>query len=484
MSNLTSNQISNQMSKSLAFHQRFDRLRNRLLFSYWLMMALILGVFSGAVYLLVAHDRNQQLNSHLHQVAESSIKILDVIHHEYHELTTEPKYRGYIPIQPNGKPVPITLGELMGKYENMREVKSGITPTVIAPAMESITPMEQGVEWYDEHKHLMIREGRVFLATVLPENIPINGLLQQDGNIRSFIHPVYQNSTSGNSSGTQILGYVRVTESTLNLELELNRLRWSLGVGVMIVAGLAALSGIWLTRESIKPVSASFSRLQQFTADASHELRNPLTAIRASIAVMQSHPERIHSADIGKLKAMAAATAQMTQLVDDLLLLARTDQQIPDRQSWREIPLDEMLEDLVDSHQDQADAAQITLQCDSLSPILVYGDPLQLSRLFRNLLANALQYTPPKGTITVSCQHSNNYVLVGVSDTGIGIAPEHLDHIFARFWRADQARSQYDNGSGLGLSIVKMIAQGHGGDVTVKSVLGMGSCFEVKLPTR
>ncbi len=255
----------------------------------------------------------------------------------------------------------------------------------------------------------------------------------------------------------------------------------------MIVAGLAAASGIWLTSQSIKPVSASFTRLQQFTADASHELRNPLTAIRASIAVMQSHPERIHAADVAKLAAMAAATAQMTHLVDDLLLLARTDQQVPDRQSWRQIPLDEMLEDLIDAHQDQAKAAGITLECTELLPTLVYGDALQLCRLFRNLLANALQYTPPQGKITISlhnaANYTANYVTVSVSDTGIGISPAHLEHIFERFWRGDQARSYYNGGSGLGLSIVKMIVQGHGGDVMVKSEIGMGSCFEVKLPT-
>ncbi|MEI6427060.1 MAG: HAMP domain-containing sensor histidine kinase [Pseudanabaena sp. ELA607] len=458
-------------------------LRNRLLFSYWLVTAIILGIFSGAVYLLVAHDRNQQLNLHLHQVAESSIKILDVIYHEYHELITEEKYRGSILIQSNGKPSPITLTEMMSKYERDSAMKSGIKPT-----MEAIMPMEQGVEWYDRHRHLMIREGGVFLETALPETIPFDGLLQQHGSIRSFIHPVYQSNYTSSSASRdiatkQVFGYVRVTESTLNLELELNRLSWSLGIGVMIVAGLAALGGIWLTRESIKPVIASFHRLQQFTADASHELRNPLTAIRASIAVMQSHPERIHAADVAKLTAMATATAQMSQLVDDLLLLARTDQQIPDRQSWREIPLDEMLEDLVDSHQDQADAVQITLVCSDLSPTLVYGDPMQFSRLFRNLLANALQYTPPQGTIKITCHRDTNYVLVSVSDTGIGIAPEHLEHIFERFWRADQARSQYGNGSGLGLSIVKMIARGHGGDVTVRSTVGVGSCFEVKIPS-
>lgn len=451
-------------------NRRFHNLRNRLLFSYFLIIAAILGTFSAAVYLLVAHDRNQQLDAHLRQVAASSTGTLEIIQHEYEELTTEDKYKGYVPTGSDGMPVPITLSQLMGKYQ-----AESASQIVVSPLAAS----HQGVEWYDKRQRLMVREGGLFLQTSLPSDIPQHGILIQAGNIRSFTQPAYAVSTM---NPDQILGYVRVTESTFTLEAELRRLRWSLIFGVLTVSGLAALGGIWLTRESLKPVVQSFDQLKQFTSDASHELRNPLTAIRASIAVMQSHPERVHPADVEKLISIATASAQMSQLVDDLLLLARMDRQAPDQSGWRRIALDELLEDLVDLYRDRADQSQISLKSQLISGVEVNGDASQLQQLFMNLLTNALQYTPSGGTVIVSVQRIGTHALVTIQDTGIGIAPEQLPHIFDRFWRADQARSQYEEGSGLGLAIAKTIAQRHQGDITVQSKLGEGSYFYVKLP--
>ncbi|MFQ3616339.1 MAG: HAMP domain-containing sensor histidine kinase [Cyanobacteriota bacterium] len=440
------------------------------MFSYLLVIATILGTFSAALYLLVAHDRNQQLNAHLRQVASSAAATLEIIQHEYEELTTEDQYKGYVPVGLDGRPVPITLSQLMGKYK--AESVSHIPSNPLASS-------HQGVEWYDAQRRLMVREGKVFLQTLISPNVHQQGKLTQLGNIRSLTLPVYSVSKI---NPNQILGYVRVTESTSILEAELHRLRWSLIIGVLTVSGLAALGGIWLTHESLKPVVQSFDQLKQFTSDASHELRNPLTAIRASIAVMQSHPERVHPSDVEKLISIERASAQMSQLVDDLLLLARMDWQAPDRSGWRCIDLDELLEDLVNFYNDQAERSQISLKSQLISSLKVNGDASQLQRLFMNLLTNALQYTPSGGTVIVALQKVGNYALVTVQDTGIGIASQDLPHIFDRFWRADQARNQYQEGSGLGLAIAKTIAQRHQGDITVHSKLGEGSCFYVKLP--
>ncbi|GAB4201868.1 MAG: HAMP domain-containing sensor histidine kinase [Coleofasciculaceae cyanobacterium] len=451
-------------------NRRFHNLRNRLLFSYFLIIAAILGTFSAAVYLLVAHDRNQQLDAHLRQVAASSTGMLEIIQHEYEELTTEDKYKGYVPTGSDGMPVPITLSQLMGKYQAESASQIAVSP---------LAASHQGVEWYDAQRRLMVREGGLFLQTSLASEIPQHGILMQAGNIRSFTKPVYAVSTT---NPAQILGYVRVTESTVTLEAELHRLQWSLVVGVVTVSGLVALGGIWFTRESLKPILQSFNQLKQFTSDASHELRNPLTAIRASIAVMQSHPERIHPADMEKLISIASASAQMSRLVDDLLLLARMDRQAPDQSGWQRIALDELLEDLVDFCRDRAEQSQIFLKSQLIPGVEINGDASQLQQVFTNLLTNALQYTPSNGTVIVSLQRMGTHALVTVQDTGIGIAPEQLPHIFDRFWRADQARSRYEEGSGLGLAIAKTIAQRHQGDITVQSELGEGSRFYVKLP--
>ncbi len=450
-------------------NRRFRRLRNRLWFSYLLVITTILGTFSAVIYSLVAHDRNQQLNTHLRQVAASSAGTLEIIQHEYAELTTEDEYKGYVPAEADGTPVPIPLSQLMGKY------KAGSVSQI---SVNPLTSAHQGVEWYDNQRQLMVREGGLFLQSSLPSEIPRQGTFRQVGQIRSFTQPV----DAVSAASEQVLGYVRVTESTLILEAELRRLKWSLALGITIVGGLAALGSIWLTRESLRPIVQSFDRLKQFTADASHELRNPLTAIRASISVMQSHPERVHPADVEKLGSIAVASAQMSQLVDDLLLLARMDRQAPEQSTWRRIALDELLEDLVDLCRDQAEQVQISLKSQLTPDIEINGDPSQMQRLFTNLLANALQYTLPGGTIVVSLQKLGNRALVAVQDTGIGIAPEQLPYIFDRFWRADQARRQDKDGSGLGLAIAKTIAQRHRGDITAQSQLGQGSRFQVKLP--
>lgn len=447
---------------------QFSRLQTRLLLSYLLVIATILGAFSTAVYAIVARELNQQLNASLRQIAGTSASTLEIIQHEYEELTTEDKYQGYIYGNAEGTLGPISLSQLMDKYRVFS------IPTFVPNPLISD---DQGVEWFDSKQQLMVREGNFFSPEFLPKIVAQPGQIIEKGNIRSFILPVYAGAKS-----EQLLGYVRATKSMDLLNAELRRFQQGLMAGVAIVSGLVTMGGFWLTRESLKPILRSFEQLKQFTSDASHELRSPLTAIRASIAVMQSHPERVHPADVEKLKAIASASAQMSQLVDDLLLLARLDRQAPDRTAWRQIALDEILEDLVDLYSDRAESANLNLQSQLIPNLEVYADPSELSRLFTNLLANALQYTLSGGTVTVSLQRNRTHALIQIEDTGIGIDSDQLPHIFDRFWRADQARSQHQGGSGLGLAIAKTIAQTHGGDITVQSQLGQGSCFQVKIP--
>jgi two-component system, OmpR family, manganese sensing sensor histidine kinase len=137
------------------------------------------------------------------------------------------------------------------------------------------------------------------------------------------------------------------SESTTVLEAELHRLRWGLGLGGVVALGLTAIGGVWLTQESLKPVVQNLEQLKQFTADASHELRSPLTAVQASVAVMQTHPERVHPSDVKKLDAIASASKQMSCLVEDLLLLARIDSQQTNCWEWIPIAIDEILEALL-----------------------------------------------------------------------------------------------------------------------------------------
>ncbi|HEY9642287.1 MAG TPA: HAMP domain-containing sensor histidine kinase, partial [Coleofasciculaceae cyanobacterium] len=276
-------------------------------------------------------------------------------------------------------------------------------------------------------------------------------------------------------------GYVRISQPTKALEAELNRLLTGLGLGGLSAVILIGITGGWLTRRSLQPIEQSVHQLKQFTADASHELRSPLTAIQATTEVMQSHPERIHPADHKKLEAIASATHQMSHLVEDLLLLARSDA-LPISESRQLIPLDELLEDLLLRLESQAIAQQIALQAEGITATWMNGNADSLYRLFANLLENALQYTPQGGTIRLLMKRSRAEVRIAIEDTGIGIDPEHLPRVFDRFWRADRARSHRAGGSGLGLAIAQAIAAAHGGEITVTSEVGVGSCFQVRLP--
>jgi len=193
------------------------------------------------------------------------------------------------------------------------------------------------------------------------------------------------------------LGYIRASHSIESLEEQLQKLRWGLALGGTVSLILTGLGGMLLTSESLKPIKNSFEQLKKFTADASHELRSPITAIKSSVSVLQNHPERIHPADVKKVAAIASVTDQMTRLVEDLLLLARMGGTVetvtPDK---RPVPLDEILEDLLDRAEGEAAAKHIALESQLLAEVWVLADSQQLVRLFSNLIENALQYTPEK----------------------------------------------------------------------------------------
>jgi len=247
-----------------------------------------------------------------------------------------------------------------------------------------------------------------------------------------------------------------------------------------VALALAGIGGVWLTRISLHPIEQSYHRLTQFTADASHELRGPLTAIKTSVEVMQRHPERIHPRDIKKLNAIASATSQLSTMAADLLLLARMDADTisqPPQPVW----LNPLLRNLVELYADNARAQGIELTFREFATVAVIGQPAQFNRLVTNLIQNALQYTH-QGWVQVRLSRACRHALIEVADTGIGIASQDLAQVFERFWRADKARSRRAGGSGLGLAIAKAITEQYGGKIWVTSTIARGSCFHVQLP--
>ncbi|NEO85985.1 MAG: sensor histidine kinase [Spirulina sp. SIO3F2] len=466
-------------STPISKRKQFRRLRDRFLFTYIGVIAATMGIFAIVTYEVVAIHRNRQLDDQLRQLSASALRLFPILNYEYGEILAESRGEVDEDDREEDPHDPIITFDAAGnpqalKLEDLIEAEGELDTSMLALG-DSINELPQGIEWYRANRALIVKEGNKFPEAALPEQLPRQGKIIKRHDFHSLSLPIYDEAQQTN------VGYVRVTASTAQVEAELIQLRWGLLLGALGASGLTVITGIWLTRASLSPVVQSFEQLRQFTADASHELRNPLTAIQASVAVMQNHPERIDERDEAKLEAIATASSQMRELVEDLLLLARMDHHAPNRSMWRDIPLDELLEDLVDLVRDRADQAKVQLT-ESFKSLTVQGDADQLKRLFLNLISNAVQYTPAGGSVAVDLEVMTNTAVVQVKDTGIGIAPEHLTKVFERFWRADPARQADAGGTGLGLAISLAIAQRHGGKITVTSEVGTGSCFEVCLP--
>jgi len=226
-------------------------------------------------------------------------------------------------------------------------------------------------------------------------------------------------------------------------------------------------------------LDASFAQQRQFTSDAAHELRTPTSVILTQIQ-STLNKERSGAEYRETLEACQRAALRMKKLVESLLDLARLD--VGQAASKRE-PMDLLrcAAECVELVRPLAEERKITLHSD-LSPAPCVGDADQLALVLTNLLTNAVHYNREVGEVRINTRVENGAAVVIVSDNGLGIAPEHVPHIFDRFYRADTARTSSQGRTGLGLAITKSIVESHDGTIEVISTPGQGSLFVVRLP--
>lgn len=251
-------------------------------------------------------------------------------------------------------------------------------------------------------------------------------------------------------------------------------------VGVDVgLLGLAAVGAYLLAGRTLRPIEEAMERQRRFAAAASHELRTPLTALQGNLEVALLNPRSTHEyAQI--LRDAVVDTGRMGCLVKDLTLLARSE---IDKTALRIEPID--LGDaacaaIADVERLAADKGQ-KLQMELDGPLPVNGDAPKLRQVFVNLLENAIRYTPEGGEIRLIGRRAHGQAVLGVRDTGSGIAPKDLTHLFEPFYQADSARSNADH-VGLGLSLAWWIVRAHTGQIEAASQPGVGSLFTVSLP--
>jgi len=234
--------------------------------------------------------------------------------------------------------------------------------------------------------------------------------------------------------------------------------------------------------EMIERLDNAFIQQRRFVADASHELRTPVAAIRSMTDVILAQKDPVHREEyVAVLNEINLEAERLGQLISDLLALARADEG-QTLFEWRPVRLDLLAADVAATAEALAAERSITLEQGKREPATVLGDEARLIQVILNLLDNAISYTYPGGKVKLSVEVNNKNACLTISDTGIGIESEHLEHIFKRFYRADPARSCTVGGNGLGLAIVDWVVHTHGGTITVESQVGVGSTFHVMLP--
>ena len=217
---------------------------------------------------------------------------------------------------------------------------------------------------------------------------------------------------------------------------------------------------------------------RQLIGDVAHELRTPLMAIQATVEAIQ---DGVFEADEERLSTLSSETRRLGRLVEGLLRLNRleTGANAPEQEP---INLSEVISSLIISHQAYVEDVNIALSRKIDDDVCVIGNADLIQQAVANLLSNAVRYTPQGGSIHVSLTREKGSACIAVTDTGIGISEENMKKVFSRFWRADEARDQSSGGLGIGLSLVKEIADQHRGRLQVESTLGEGSTFFIYIP--
>jgi heavy metal sensor kinase len=317
----------------------------------------------------------------------------------------------------------------------------------------------------------------------------------------------------------QVIGAVQVAQPMGLIDRAADALAWALAGGGLIALLAATRGGLWLTRAALRPIDdisataagiihaedlqqrvpaiptndelgrltrtinamlermeRTFQAQQRFTADVAHELRTPLAAMRGNLEILRRGAQHNPVLLDESLRDIESEVLRLTRMANDLLLLSQADAGVSLRPS--EFQLDDIVLEV--SRELRAFAGDVQLRVDLRQQVPLHGDRDRVKQALINLIANAIQHTPAGGTVTVSLDHTAMHAVLAVADTGSGMSAEQQQFIFDRFYRGDAARSR--SGAGLGLSIVKWVAEAHGGQVYVESQLGHGTRFTIELP--
>jgi len=278
-------------------------------------------------------------------------------------------------------------------------------------------------------------------------------------------------------------GTLQVGRTLAAFDGELRRLRWILVSGLLLTLASVAVASWWLSGLAMRPIYQSYQQQQQFTADVAHELRSPLASLLATVEAALRLPSDRTEQIPTLLTTLERQGRRLSQSISDLLLLASLERDAV-ATALHPCCLNDIVADLTEELAELAAAKGIHLRSPvPTTEIQILGNESELYCLISNLIANAIQYTPADGSVTIGLTGDGHTATIAVKDTGIGISPIEQRRIFERFYRVNRDRSRKSGGTGLGLAIAQTIAHRHRGQIEVRSAVQVGSTFAVRFPT-
>jgi len=294
---------------------------------------------------------------------------------------------------------------------------------------------------------------------------------------RIYVFPVTVSGGSG--------AIVQIGRSTEPEEAALSQLRIILLAVLAVSIVPAILGGYLLSGRALRPIKTAMDSQRTFIADASHELRTPVTVVRTNAELLKRHlgPETTQTggSDEVALDDILSESERLGRMVDQMLKLAEADAGARTLLT-SEVSLKEVVETVARSMRSLAEVRRVSLETQLVEDVSISGDPSRMRELVSVLLDNAVKYADAGDLVEITVRKEHKRAIIRVSDNGPGIPAHALPHVFDRFYRVDKARSRESGGTGLGLAIARHIVDAHGGTISVESTLGEGTVVTVELP--
>jgi OmpR-family two-component system manganese-sensing sensor histidine kinase len=246
----------------------------------------------------------------------------------------------------------------------------------------------------------------------------------------------------------------------------------------LIIIFFVVILGFFLTHKTLQPIKANLLKQKRFIADAAHELRTPIAVIISGLEVNLENKKLDFSSAKKTLINTLDEMREFSELSNNLLDLSKYD--MPIQTKHEVVFVDELLKSIVEKNKSLAKLKEIKIETEIESPVIILGNKMELSRVFYNILDNAIKYTLHNGKISASAKIDSSRYQITVSDNGIGIPKDILDKIFDPFFRGDTSRNT--GGAGLGLTLSKKIIENHKGTISIKSELNKGTIVTISLP--